>query len=525
MFRKFMNEVVSADSAGVVGRRNPAAAMLFVLVVAIGAVGFVAAIVFTPASATGGMASLTRSPLTLLLLLVFGPIAALAFGLATWRWPQLPIGALVFLCVLFCDTIERISLSLGFFRLYLHDILIGLAFLSLVLRLPGRKSALVPAGPLGRLIVIAVLLGAIEAVRGMALGNDFSAAFGDFRRGYFYMLVFFLVLAEGSERTGLRWVHRAFLLGAFAVAGRGLYRLTLGNLYQLSWFDVFHVLSHSDLAFVILLSCYCFSRLVHPAPGHSRRPWLLLLPITLVLIVLGNFRASWVGFAMAGVVMGILLPKPKRRVLVAATVPLLIVVAAGLYAFRGARIGQHGETLQEEVVSKFSSLLDWRRDTNVIWRVHSYRAALRIWSEHPVLGAGLGRRLVFHSINAAGDQAIHFNHRAHNSLLWVGFTTGAVGMVVFLALHLTYFFGAVRRLKALGERPEAGVLLAYIGFYVAFMITALFDVILEESPSAITMYAHMGVVYGLGGLALCTTTDSPGDTPLPASEPSGAPGE
>jgi O-antigen ligase len=467
---------------------------LFLFMVCMGICLIGAVAIFSRGSAGSVWA---RSPGVVLLLLVLGPIGLLTGGLMTLRWPQFPVSALVFLCVFLNNVIVDKSVSLGFFRLYPQDVLIGFALLSVLLRIPSGLGKRLHSGTLGRLIVLAMVLGLLQTVRGLALGNEFNAAFGDFRRGYFYMIAFFLVLIEASDPAGLRWVHRAFLIGAVLIAVRGVYRLTLGQLYQMSWFDVFHVLSHSDLVFIIFLAYYCFARLAYPAPGRRSWPWLLLLPLTFVLIVLGNFRASWIGFVLAGLVMAVLLPKHRRRILVLTAIPLLLIVAAGLYTFRNVRIGTYGETLQEEVVSKSRALLEWQTDPNIIWRIHSYREALRIWSEHPLLGAGLGKRLVFHSINAAGEQSIHFNHRAHNSLLWIGFTTGIVGVLLFSALHASYFLGALRRLRQLGTKPEAGVLLAYIGFYIAFIATALVDVILEISPTAIILYAHMGIVWRL----------------------------
>jgi len=452
--------------------------------------------IFIGWAGSGGLSAV--SPAAAFCLVAGVPIALGVVVVVTVLRPEMLAAALIFCCIFFNETIEHVYLRAGFFRLYPQDILLlGAIFVALV-RVRSARPVRWPPSPLGKLIVLAIVYATFQAIRGIALGNEFNAAFGDLRRGYFYMIVYFLVLAEGSDERRLGVLHGAFVLGAVAIVLRGLYRLVGGRFFQMSWFDVFHVLGHSDLVFVIFAAYYCLARLIFPAEGRSRWPWAFLLPVALVLIALGNFRASWIGFALAGMVGAALLPAPKRRVLVVAALPLLLAVGVGLYASRSVRIGQFGETVQEEMLDKFKHLLEYENDPNIIWRMHAYRSALRIWSEHPVAGAGLGRRLVFHSINASGQQTVHFNHRAHNSLLWVGFTTGAVGVVLFLALHATYFFGAVRRLKRAGEGAEAGVILAYICFYVAFMTTALFDVIMEESATAITLYAHMAIVGRLG---------------------------
>jgi O-antigen ligase len=235
----------------------------------------------------------------------------------------------------------------------------------------------------------------------------------------------------------------------------------------------------------------------------------MLFPFTLLLVVLGNFRANWIGFVLAAMVLTMLLPTRKRRATILAAIPVMLAAALVFYACRNVRIGQFGETVQETIGAKFRNLIEYRTDPNVIWRFHSYEAAWRAWSEHPWLGTGLGRKLVFHSINASGQQIVQFEHRAHNSFLWVGFTSGAVGLIVFLGLHGTYFLGAARRAKALGERPEAGLILAYLGFYVGFMTVAFFDVFLEESATAITLYFHMAIVRRLSESALQGETDRP----------------
>lgn len=483
---------------------NPAAVFGLVLFMGIAGIVVVLALLVAvfPGGGTGG-----PSGATVLLLIAAMPVVLSIVAFVAIRWPATMTGGLIVACMLFNESIERLYLPVGFFKVYPQDVLLLAALVTAFLR---TRSAEAPprwmSTRLGKWIVVAILFASVQAIRGVALGNELNAAFGDLRRGYFYMIVFFLVLAESSDPKRLRVLHRAFLVGAIAIVARGLYRLFLGRFFQLSWFDVFHVLGHSDIVFVTFLSYYCLARLIYPAAGGRRSPraaagrWgmLLLFPTTLVLIVLGNFRAGWIGFVLAGMVGFVLLPWSKRSALLIAALPVLIVVAAGFYVSRNVRIGGFGETVQEEVASKFKSVLDYETDPNIIWRIHSYRAAWTIWSGDLILGAGLGRRLVFHSINAAGQQSVHFNHRAHNSILWVGYTTGIVGLIIFLCLHATFFFGAARRVKMAGERSEAPVLLAYIAFYVAFMTAALFDVILEESPTAIAMYAHMALVIRLG---------------------------
>jgi len=440
-----------------------------------------------------------RSPAKLFLLLTLAPVATVMLGVVAAVWPQAMTSGLLLACILLNEQIERVALPLAGFNLYPQDFLLAGAILAALVRArPADGTSRWAPTAVGKWIALALAVGTFQALRGMALGNEFNAAFGDWRRGYVYMIIYYLVLTEGADAKGRRWVHGAFVLGALLIAARGVHRLTLGRLFQMNWFDVFHVLSHGDLIFVIFLSYYCLVRVIYPFAQRRRWPWLALFPVTVALIVLGNFRASWIGFLLGGLFVALLMPKAKRRRLVLLAAPFLVLTAVGFYAMRNVRLGETGETIQSEITAKLRKMIDYETDPNIIWRMHSYSTAFSIWSEHPLLGAGLGKRLVFHSINATGQQTIHYNHRAHNSLLWVGFTTGALGLIVFLSLHATYFLGAVRRIRALGEQPAGGLLLAYVAFYVAFMTTALFDVVLEESATAIALYAHMAIVRRLG---------------------------
>jgi len=115
-----------------------------------------------------------------------------------------------------------------------------------------------------------------------------------------------------------------------------------------------------------------------------------MFPVTLALIVLGNFRGNWVGYALAALILLPLLPARKRRLVIVASIPVLLASALTFYACRNVRIGDFGETVAETVGAKFKNLLQYRNDPNVIWRFHSYQAGLRIWSEHPLLAAGWG---------------------------------------------------------------------------------------------------------------------------------------
>jgi hypothetical protein len=448
-----------------------------------------------------------RSPLKLLAVVAMAPVAAAAFGVAVVRWPQLVTAALLFACIYFNNSIELRWLPVGGFKLYPHDFLLGAAILTTAIRMRMNPQLRWTPTAVGKCMAAAIVFASLQSIRSVMLGNEFNASFGDLRRGYIYMIIYYLVLIEAGSPQGLRWVHRTFLVAALAITARGAYRLLLGRLFQMNWFDVFHAISHGDMVFVTFLSYYCLARTVYPsalphgrasALSRSRVGWAVLFPVTLGLVVLGNFRAGWIGFAAAGLFVALLLPARQRRLLVAVSIPLFLVALMGLYATRNIRIGQSGETLGSEITSKFQRLLNYDIDPNIIWRKHSYQAALREWAPYPWLGAGLGHRLVFHSINAAGQQSVQFNHRAHNAVLWVGYTTGIVGLVIFFALHFTYFFGAMRWVARLGERPEAGVILAYLAFYIAFMVTSFFDVLLEESATAMALYAHMAIVRRIG---------------------------
>lgn len=493
-----MTESHPEPSADVNGGTSPVAALAPLLLLCGTGAAILLALIVAMTSAGGADGP---SQATVLLCAAVLPAALCAAGLIAFRWPTSMLGALIVACMFLNVGVERVYVPTGFFKLYLHDILLLAALFAALLRVGAPTGPRWTSSALGKWMVVTIVFAAFQTVRGLAKGNEFNAAFGDFRRGYFYMIVYFLVLAEAGDPKRLRFLHRAILLGSMLIVVRGLYRLFGGGFFQLSWFDVYHALGHDDLIFVTFLSYYCLARLVFPTGGLQRWLWGLLFPVTLMLIVLGNFRAGWLGFLLAGMVGFVLLPGSKRRPFLVAALPLMVAVAVGFYLSRNVRIGQFGETLQDEVTAKFKSMIDYETDPNIIWRFHSYQAAWRIWSEDYLLGAGLGRRLVFHSINASGQQSIQFNHRAHNAPLDVAYRTGIVGLIFFLLLHGTYFFGAIRGIRHSGERAETGVLLAYIAFYVAFMTVAMFDVPLESSWTAIVLYAHMGIVRRLGETA------------------------
>ncbi|MBN1866338.1 O-antigen ligase family protein [Candidatus Sumerlaeota bacterium] len=432
-----------------------------------------------------------------------GWIPALILSVWLAARPFRALGVLFFLCAASGDFFEGFHLQAPFMKVYLPDILIPLALAGIVLGqlAKPRGRPVLPRTPLNLPLGVYCAAGLVFLAWGLTHQVPFDRALGDFRRSFFYAAVFFLVLWETRrDPRAAWWIGGGFLAGACVQIVTGFLTMVSRNFYQMHFADVFHVLSHLSTTLLGAVFYLGLAAFLTRRSAREHRWAVGAVGVVVVLVVVANFRAAWLGLAAGSAVCFLRTPGAILRVrrfvlpaIAAALVAVLLLLALGNLAIAP------GATLRTEIENKVLRFMDYRNDPNVRWRIDSYRAALATWAAHPVMGRGLGYLPEFYAAGrlAGAGSYLVAGHRVHNSYLWFLAATGSIGGALFVwvqvaLLRVSWSGAALTRLPR-----ERLLFLALLGFHVHFLTVTAFHHLFESIVTVLALYGLAGVVLGM----------------------------
>lgn len=132
-----------------------------------------------------------------------------------------------------------------------------------------------------------------------------------------------------------------------------------------------------------------------------------------------------------------------------------------------------------------------------------WAAAARIWLAHPALGIGPD---VFRHVYGPAIGLRRWDDRVHTNNLYIELLVGAgvAGLAAFLALVAAVGAAAVRALAGVYAADTGALRWALIGCgagLAAFLIHGMLDMFLEYSATYLLLWALLGALSGLSGLA------------------------
>ncbi len=384
----------------------------------------------------------------------------------------------------------------------LKGLLVWLEFLGIYLFV---ANALSPKEVKGALAFI-LLAGTLEALLGayqflfavgpeaFALLGRFMRAYGTFRQpnpfgGYLGLI---LPLALGVALAPWRRANLSSLL-LRALAGLGL--VAMGAALVMSWSRGAWLGALCSLAFVALvgLGSKSFS-----GPLVGAVAGMLTGVLGALWFVAGAFHllaAVALGLLVA-LAVGLLVAQDlKHRWVVAISFSLLLLLALSL-ALGGERLLP--SSLSERLVDflPYLRVADVRSiplsDENyaVVERLAHWQAAVAMFSDHPLLGVGIGNYVPAYPAYALPGWEDPLGH-AHNYYLHVAAEGGLVGLAAYLVLWGAAFWQAFRlHLRAEGE--WRGLTLGVLGVMVALSVHSLFDNLYVQG-----MNMHLAMILGL----------------------------
>ncbi len=441
---------------------------------------------------------LAGGPLPLLI-----PLAASIVAVTAVVRPRWIFYGYLSLCMVIPTELEEMSLRVGAIQLYPQDALFAFLTVVAVLRSFGGKVSL-HGIRFNRYVALYICLGAVATGLGLLLnGNDFNNVLGDFRRSFFYFLIYVFALVLTANPTEIRFLKYALLAGSSAAIARGLFQAFTGSFVTRRYGDAAHIMNHFEVTFS------GFAVYVGLANTFAQpRQMLKWLPVILaggIVMVLGNFRTCWIGFIGGLGVMTMLLPPLQRRWFGVVSTVLLALTAGLLLYLWDVPVPETHSTIGENIARK-ASWDSGTADTNVTWRLDSYQNAISLWQMEPLFGRGLGEQLEFYTSTSTGSSMLAVGHRVHNSYLWLLMSLGIVGFGVFIYIHWNFVREVLRPLRRHQMAPYTrATILACLSFYAAIMVSACFDVYLE-STSPITILA---AVMALSLLTISYNTRQP----------------
>jgi O-antigen ligase len=205
---------------------------------------------------------------------------------------------------------------------------------------------------------------------------------------------------------------------------------------------------------LIVCSLFCAAAMI-PGIGRKLRAAVIAGAFAALAALFFSFtRSSWVGMLVSLVVILAVL---RRKLLV----PFLASVVVFVFL------------LPAPYRERVESIWNPAFRTNV-QRLELVRGGLSIFREHPVTGVGtmdLGETYRTHM----PPGAVHVHGHMHNDFLQIAVQTGAVGLVAFCALLVSFFVLIGRNLKLdLGPGDRAWVVGA-LGALAGFIVNGLFE--------------------------------------------------
>jgi O-antigen ligase len=207
--------------------------------------------------------------------------------------------------------------------------------------------------------------------------------------------------------------------------------------------------------------------LLLPLVARNRGRWLLsmigLLLITVTFISNGS-RSSWIAIAVGTVVFAVLyfLTQPDKSRLLLILLVLFLLLWVGFLSAP--------ETLLEPINRRFSSFERIESDKSFLFRQVMVQRGQHLFSEHPLLGVGLGR---FQQENVIVEVPYRLSRldvdlfqsaSSHNAYVQHLAETGLVGTIPLAILLITLAVNGLRATMGLARRGEIWAIAAYAGF-------------------------------------------------------------
>jgi hypothetical protein len=269
---------------------------------------------------------------------------------------------------------------------------------------------------------------AFGLVHGMSTGGVLTIAFWEIRSQVYGVIVFFLLLNTLHSRRHLEIASWIMILGTGfkGIQGSFRYMVTLGGS-----FGGDAILEHDEGFFFPAFYIFTLLLFVFRGTPAQKRTALGLLPFVVLADMANKRRASTASLVIAGIalvfILYVVLKQRRFRIVgIAAGVLTLVLTYGAAFWNSDSRFAQPVRAIKSAISP------DARDESSNLYREQEDYNLMSAIQANPIIGRGFGHPMD----NVAGmfnlDQIDPFiMYRPHNSILWVWWRTGILGIVLF----------------------------------------------------------------------------------------------
>lgn len=333
-------------------------------------------------------------------------------------------------------------------------------------------------------------------------GVDLNLSFwGDIERmlGVFHLLHFlayyFIIITVFRDWKDWRnlfivSVSAAFILCFYGLANNIAYS-TVGNTAYVSGYAIFNIF------FALIL---IFRRLQISGRGKENNWWIVGLYSIAVITMLAMFKLTHTRGAYVGLGLGILtmlllfiiLNKSKKiKIYSFSAIVLFALCIAMVFTHPQSSIVQNSSILN--TMTQISS-----KAVTFQTRIISWKAALKDFKNHPILGTGHGNYAItfdkyFDPLFYNYTRSETYFDRAHNNVVDIASTTGALGLLAYLFILGAAMFYLIKGYKK--EKINIYEFILLISLMVAYFVQNL--AVFDSLITYISLMIMLGYIYWL----------------------------
>ncbi|MCK4553946.1 O-antigen ligase family protein [Candidatus Parcubacteria bacterium] len=332
-------------------------------------------------------------------------------------------------------------------------------------------------------------------------GVDFNLSFwGDIERmlGVFHLLHFlaFYFIIITVFRTWQDW-RNLFIVSIIAAAlvcfyaySKNIHYSTIGNTAYVSGYVIFNIF------FALIL----FFRWRSCINNKAKSWWYGLLCLAAIAAMLPIFRlthtrGAYVGLGISVLVMLLLfalLNKSKKIKIYSLSVLVVVIVLVSLvFVYPNSSIVKSSSILR--TATQISS-----KAVTFQTRLISWKAAIKDFSSHPILGTGHGNYAI--TFDKYFDPSFYnytrsetYFDRAHNNIIDIASTTGILGLLTYLSIFAAAGFYLVKgyRKDKIGQYDFILLICLIIAYFVQNLV------VFDSLVTYISLMVMLGFVYWL----------------------------
>ncbi len=325
---------------------------------------------------------------------------------------------------------------------------------------------------------------------GMKNGGQFLVSLWEVRALFYFGFLYFFVPQVIQTR---KQVETIMWIAIVAIVFKALQGATRFASLGFSYGPYTCLTNHEDPVFENTLFIFLIALVLFDVKVKQRKVLLWSLVPLLIGYMAGQRRAAFGGFFASFAAFIILLPRPKRSVLLKALVPILALFAvySAIFWNDQGRLGLPIQMIKSGIFQK-SKQDDGDRYLSNLYRLdEAYDLAVTI-RQKPIQGLGFGTEYKQPIKLPKIDFPLQ-PYISHNEILWVMVKMGVIGFLLFFLLLDSIVFQAARIFKKLDD-PYLKAVCAVI------VIAVINQVMVSYYDLQLTYYRDMVYLGTLAGL-------------------------